>query len=113
MNTVAKGSRIERKAEEMLKKQGHLTYRAKRTKFNSIDIFGFDIIAMSADSIKLVQTKSSVVTKKVLQTLLEIKCPPCVSKEVWLHEDRKGFTKIYFLTGDTIIKRDFNETQGY
>lgn len=46
MNKSAKGSRIEREFETRLKKQGYVTHRAIRSKFNRNDIWGcFDVMA--------------------------------------------------------------------
>lgn len=50
MNSAAKGTRLEREFEEMLKKEKFLTHRAKRTHFQANDIFNlFDVMAKHPD----------------------------------------------------------------
>ena len=39
MNKTAKGTRIEKKAEDELKQQGYITWRVRRNKFANMELF--------------------------------------------------------------------------
>jgi len=66
INTYAKGNRIEKELREAYERNGHITWKPSRARFNSNDIFGeFDFIALSTKpnqkgTVALVQVKSNV-----------------------------------------------------
>lgn len=106
INTVRKGYKVERECEEILKRNGYKTYRAVRTKFNHIDIFGlFDVIAVSTTHVRLIQCKCNGISIDDKNNILNFKCPNSISKEAWIHEDREGFTKIIYFNNGQITER--------
>ena len=47
VNTYAKGNRVEKELRNLYEKNGHITWKPSRARFNSNDIFGeFDFIAL-------------------------------------------------------------------
>ena len=57
----------------------------------------WDVIAVRGDGIKLIQTKRSKVSgqsySRIYKQLNSIAVPQCVSKELWVWEDRRGWRK--------------------
>ena len=96
MNTVAKGTRNEKKCEDYYKDRGWATWRTSRNKWQGLDIFGlFDVVAVHPDGKKLlfIQVKTNRCAKKVKEGIREFKMPSTCEKWVWIWMDRKGWKK--------------------
>lgn len=85
-----RGYNIEKKAQELLESEGYVTARTAGSHSP------FDVVAVRADKIRLIQIKR---VKKFSKSILEkakkeiLLCPkaPGVVLEVWIYCDRKGF----------------------
>ena len=47
INAVAKGTRKEKACADELKAKGYITRKSIRVKYQSIDFFGFDVMALA------------------------------------------------------------------
>ncbi len=95
INAVAKGTRKEKACADELERLGYITRKPVRTKYQKVDFFGFDIMALAADGSHMifVQVKSNRATKKDKNAVRDIKFPKYIKKQIWIWKDRKGFTK--------------------
>jgi len=96
MNTVAKGTRNEKRCEDFFKEQGWATWRTSRNKFQELDMFGlFDVVACepSGKYLMFIQVKSNRCSKKTKTAIKEFKMPTKCFKEVWVWVDRYGWKK--------------------
>lgn len=76
-----RGRQFEYACTAALRKQGYIVTRAASSKGV------FDLIGVGPNDIKLVQVKSGrrSISKKELDIMLAIPCPPCAVKEVWYY----------------------------
>lgn len=60
VNTYTKGNTVERKCREVFQKDGWLTWKPSRAKYNSNDAFGlFDWIGLKSSEVLFAQVKSN------------------------------------------------------
>ncbi len=60
VNTYTKGNRVEKKCRELFEKEGWLTWKPSRAKYNSNDAFGlFDCILIRGAEVAFMQVKST------------------------------------------------------
>jgi Holliday junction resolvase len=90
MNTAQKGKRNERKAAELLEKQGFEVARTKASRHGDQDFFNrWDVIACNANTIRFVQVKTNKkVYGKQKAYYASFVCPPNCTKELWVFYDR-------------------------
>lgn len=82
-NCKAKGTRAEHRTMKYLSPLG---YRCCRS---AASLGEWDVIAVGADDVRLIQVKCNRWVSGVeLETLKEFKCPPGVIKEMWRWDDR-------------------------
>ena len=98
INTVAKGTRKEKACADELEAQGYVTRKSIRVKYQKVDFFGFDVMAISPDgeTMLFVQVKSSRCDSKTRDKIAKLKMPPGCRKEIWVWVDRKYWRKEYF-----------------
>lgn len=61
VNTYLKGNRNEKLFRTVLEKEGYITWKPSRAKYNSNDVFGlFDCVAIRGGEVLLAQVKSHV-----------------------------------------------------
>lgn len=98
INKVAKGTRKEKACADELIAMGYLTRKSIRVKYQSVDFFGFDVMALAKDGSHMlfVQVKSNFCDMKTRDAVKEIKLPKCIKKEIWIFKDRKYFIKEYY-----------------
>ena len=97
MNKTAKGTRIEKKAEDTLKQQGYITWRVRRNKFANMDMFQlFDVVAVCCGGayMRFIQVKSNRVDKKTVDTIRLFGLPDDCYKEIWVWHDRNSPKKL-------------------
>lgn len=97
INRVAKGRRIEAKCAKEFEDAGYLVWRTIRHRFLNLDLFGkFDVAALAPDGSELVliQVKSNVCPRAVIEDIRALKVPAGVKKMVWIWKDGKGWDKI-------------------
>jgi len=95
VNTVRKGSYFERKAKQILERQGFVVEKAKRTRFQGTDFYGlFDLICVDGKTIKFVQVADCVKPKEWFARAERFQVPLNCSKELWIYRERKGFRVI-------------------
>lgn len=107
MNKAAKGTRIEKKAEDELKKQGYITWRVRRNKFANMDLWGlFDVCGwkktweLYKPTFIFVQCKSNRADKKTINAVKEFKysitdcCESEIRAEIWVWHDRNSPKKL-------------------
>lgn len=96
MKKVAKGQRIEKACEDELKKQGYLTWKTIRVRYQNLDLFGlFDVMGLAADGSHLifVQCKSNRCDGKTRDAVAKLKMPEDCQKWIWIWKDRKYWIK--------------------
>lgn len=98
INKVAKGTRKEKACADELIKLGYLTRKSIRIKWQSIDFFGFDVMALAKDGshFLFVQVKSNFCSMKDRDAVKNIKMPKSVKKEIWIWKDKKYWIKEYY-----------------
>ena len=98
INTVAKGTRKEKACADELKKQGYITRKSIRVKYQKVDFFGFDVMALAPDGSHMifVQVKSSRCDMKTRDAIKKLKLPSSIKKEIWIWKSRKYFIKEYY-----------------
>jgi len=83
---------LEKKAINLLKKQGYKVEKYPKVKYQRQDFLGlFDIMAIKPDHIRFIQVsaiKFSQRSKEFKQKWFEIKLPECCQKEYWFWEKR-------------------------
>lgn len=61
VNTYTKGNRVEKRCRELFEKEGWLTWKPSRAKYNSNDAFGlFDCILIREGAVMFMQVKSHI-----------------------------------------------------
>lgn len=89
MSTKSKGTRNEHRTMKYLESRG---YSCSRT---AASLGAWDVFAVSAHNVKLIQVKSNRWPGSVeMQTMQDFSCPPEVSKEVWRWDDYAREPKI-------------------
>ena len=87
MNRVKKGKLIERKAQDILSREGYWIEKARRAKFQPQDLFGcWDLMAVSKKEIRFIQVSSerfSSRSRAGKERMLAFPKPPYSSKEYW------------------------------
>ncbi len=98
INTVAKGTRKEKACADELQAQGYITRKSIRAKYQKVDFFGFDVIALAKDGshFLFVQVKSNFCAMKDRDAVKNIKLPPSCKKEIWIWKDNKYWIKEYY-----------------
>ena len=98
INKVAKGTRKEKACADELETQGYLTRKSIRVKYQKVDFFGFDVMALSpdGDTMLFVQVKSNFCDMKTRDAVKNIKMPPSCKKEIWIWKDGKYWIKEYY-----------------
>ena len=98
INKVAKGTRKEKACADELIAMGYLTRKSIRVKYQSIDFFGFDVMALAADGshFLFVQVKSNSCSMKDRDRVKNIVLPKGVKKEIWIWKDGKYWIKEYY-----------------
>lgn len=94
MNRAAKGSRIERKARDLLEALGYDVTRA------AASMGVFDLIAIHPTHTKLIQVKGGVdprASGAELEAMSEYRCPANHSRELWLWTDREKYPRVVVL----------------
>ncbi len=89
MSNVSKGNYYELKIKKWLESHEWLVEKTKRTKYNSIDFFGwFDLIAIKNGAIAFIQVKMNNAPKKYKQQFYEF----CKKHKItgWLIENAKN-----------------------
>lgn len=97
INKVAKGTRKEKACADELEAKGYITRKSIRIKYQKVDFFGFDVMALAKDGSHMlfVQVKSSFCKMKDRDAIKKLKLPPSIKKEIWIWKDRKYFIKEY------------------
>lgn len=93
-----RGTRFERTLLTLLEKDGYSTLRTAGS-------HGFaDIVALNSNHVRMIQCKVTKASKITLGTyskdvakILETKCPPTVTRELWIKMDRKEPYKVLIL----------------
>lgn len=87
MNRTQKGKLIERKAQDLLQREGYWIEKARRAKFQPQDLFGcWDLMAVGKKEIRFIQVSSerfSSRSRADRERMLAFPKPPFVSKEYW------------------------------
>ena len=98
INTVAKGTRKEKACADELEERGYITRKSIRVKYQKVDFFGFDVMALAKDGSHMlfVQVKSNFCKMKDRDVIKKLKLPPSIKKEIWIWKDRKYFVKEYY-----------------
>ena len=83
---------LEKKAIEILKKQGYLVEKYPKVKFQRQDFLGlFDIMAIKPDHIRFIQVsaiKFNKRSRKFKEKWFQTKLPECCRKEYWFWSRR-------------------------
>jgi len=98
INAVAKGTRKEKACADELEAQGYITRKSIRVKYQKVDFFGFDVMALAKDGSHMlfVQVKSNRCDMKTRDAIKKLKLPSSIKKEIWRWKDRKYFIKEYY-----------------
>ena len=98
INKVAKGTRKEKACADELEAQGYLTRKSIRIKYQKVDFFGFDVMALAKDGSHMlfVQVKSNFCNMETRDHVKNIKMPSGTKKEIWIWKDRKYWIKEYY-----------------
>ena len=98
INAVAKGTRKEKACADELEAKGYITRKSIRVKYQKVDFFGFDIMALAKDGSHMlfVQVKSNRCDMKTRDAIKKLKLPPSIKKEIWIWKDRKYWRKEYY-----------------
>ena len=94
---MAKGTRKEKACADELEAKGYTTRKSIRIKYQKVDFFGFDVMALAADGSHMlfVQVKSNFCKMKDRDAIKKLKLPPSIKKEIWIWKDGKYFIKEY------------------
>lgn len=98
VNTVRKGSRVEKRCADELRAQGYFVWKTIRVPYADIDLWGiFDIAALdrAGQHIRFIQCKANRCDKKTREKIRALPMPKDCRKELWIWVDREGFTKEY------------------
>ena len=97
INKVAKGTRKEKACADELEALGYITRKSIRIKYQKVDFFGFDVMALAKDGSHMlfVQVKSNFCKMKDRDAIKKLKLPPSIKKEIWIWKDGKYFIKEY------------------
>lgn len=103
MNTRAKGRRNELRAAKALSDAEYdvcVTPNPSKWCLEN-DMFGlWDVIAVSGTEIRCVQVKTNNGASPAKRKLMEEwKCPPCVTREVWVYKDRVAVPSVRVWNG--------------
>ena len=90
IKTKAKGSRRERKVKKILENQGYLCSKSG----SSLGLF--DIIAINENEVRLIQVKSLYCSPAERERIRLFKCPPEVTKEIWIFKKGKKIKQIIY-----------------
>lgn len=99
IQATRKGQRIEKACEDELKKEGYITWKTIRVKYQNIDLFGcFDVLGLAKDGSHLlfIQCKSNRCDTETRDRIAKLKMPPSCRKEIWVWKDRKYWRKEYY-----------------
>jgi len=98
INKVAKGTRKEKACADELEERGYITRKSIRVKYQKVDFFGFDVMALAKDGSHMlfVQVKSNRCDTATRDRIKKLKLPPSIKKEIWIWKDRKYFVKEYY-----------------
>ncbi len=89
MNTKRKGTRNERKTRTILTQQGFVCARS------AASLGPFDVIAIGPDRVRLVQVRTNRAGD--ISELQGLRCPSCVTKELWVWRDYVSEPHITFV----------------
>ena len=98
INKVAKGTRKEKACADELEALGYTTRKSIRIKYQKVDFFGFDVMALAKDGshFLFIQVKSNFCSMKDRDAVQKIILPKGVKKEIWIWKDRKYWIKEYY-----------------
>ena len=98
INKVAKGTRKEKACADELEAKGYIIRKSIRIKYQKVDFFGFDVMALAADGSHMlfVQVKSNRCDTATRDRIKKLKLPASIKKEIWIWKDRKYFVKEYY-----------------
>lgn len=90
MNSIRKGRKNQARCAEAMRAEGYAVEVAKFSRWGSTDLWGlFDIAAVRADGVRLIQVKTNRRESVELRGRIEMfAVPNCVLKEVWIYYDR-------------------------
>lgn len=93
MNRTQKGKLFEKKAQDILTKQGYWVEKARRMRFQAQDLFGcWDLVAVSRKEVRFVQVSSEPFgsrSRADKEHMLAFPKPPGSSKEYWRWDQKK------------------------